>query len=49
MAPPAGPDSTSRIGKRVAVSRVVMPPPAVIIRIGHCSPSAAKAAAKSLR
>ena len=27
IAPPAGPDSTSRTGKRIAVSTVVNPPP----------------------
>src|SRR6266699_1059138 len=30
IAPPAGPDSTSRTGKRMAVSLVVIPPPEVI-------------------
>ena len=44
IAPPAGPDSTSRIGKRAAVSIVVMPPLAVIIKIGQVSPSSLKRA-----
>lgn len=35
MAPPAGPDSTYRIGRRVAVSSVVMRPRAVIMRMGQ--------------
>jgi hypothetical protein len=49
IAPPAGPDSTSRMGMRAAVSMVVMPPPAVITRIGQVSPSAVKRAVKSAR
>ena len=31
IAPPAGPDSTSRTGKRIAVSVVVIPPPPVYV------------------
>ncbi len=38
ITPPAGPDSTRRIGKRTAVSRVVRPPPEVISRIGQSKP-----------
>ena len=34
IAPPAGPDSTSRIGNLLAVSRVVSPPPDVMRRNG---------------
>ena len=39
IAPPAGPDSTSRTGKRIAVSAVVMPPPEVISSIGQRKPA----------
>ncbi len=39
MAPPAGPDSTSRTGKRMAVSVLVMPPPEVISSIGQAKPT----------
>ena len=40
ITPPAGPDSTRRIGKRAAVSKVVRPPPEVISRIGQLKPDA---------
>ena len=40
MTPPAGPDSTRRIGKRAAVSSVVRPPPEVISSIGQSKPAA---------
>ena len=49
IAPPAGPDSTSRTGSREAVSRVVMPPLAVIIRIGQDSPAARNRASNFAR
>ena len=49
IAPPLGPDSTSRIGNRTAVSRVVMPPPEVIMKSGQSSPSACSRASRSLR
>src|SRR5258708_5179064 len=39
IAPPAGPDSTSRTGKRMAVSAVVMPPPEGISSKGHWKPA----------
>ena len=45
MAPPAGPDSTNRMGNRAAVSMSVKPPPEVIIRNGHPKPRAARSAA----
>ena len=40
MAPPAGPLSTRRIGKRQAVSTVVSPPPDSIRKTGACIPMA---------
>ena len=40
MAPPAGPLSTSRIGKRAAVSSVVSPPPESIMNSGQVIPAA---------
>ena len=49
MAPPAGPDSTSRIGKRAAVSSVVRPPPEVIIRNGQSRPMACSSPARRSR
>jgi hypothetical protein len=42
MAPPAGPDSMSRTGKRAAVSSVTRLPPEVIIRQGAPMPAAAR-------
>jgi hypothetical protein len=39
IAPPAGPDSTSRTGKRMAVSLVVIPPPDVISSKGQRKPA----------
>ena len=39
IAPPAGPDSTSRTGKRIAVSTVVSPPPDSIRNSGQAKPS----------
>jgi len=39
IAPPAGPDSTSRTGKRIAVSTAVNPPPDSIKKSGHMKPS----------
>ncbi len=38
IAPPAGPLSTRRIGKRHAVSTVVSPPPDSIMNTGAVSP-----------
>ncbi len=38
IAPPAGPDSTSRMGKRMAVSSVAKPPPESIINNGQVIP-----------
>jgi hypothetical protein len=43
IAPPAGPDSTRRIGNRLAVSRLASDPPEVIRWIGAVEPSRAKA------
>ena len=43
IAPPAGPDSTSRIGKRRAVSTVVRPPRDIISSSGQAMPGAAQA------
>ena len=40
IAPPAGPDSTRRIGKRRAVSMVVMPPEDMMSSSGQVEPSA---------
>ena len=41
ITPPAGPDSTRRMGKRTAVSSVVRPPPEVISSTGQPKPAAA--------
>jgi hypothetical protein len=49
IAPPLGPDSTRRMGKRVAVSSVVMPPPEVMISRGHAKPSLTRVRDSDLR
>ena len=38
IAPPAGPDSTSRTGNSEAVSTEMRPPPEWIMKTGHCAP-----------
>jgi len=42
IAPPAGPLSTSRIGNRIAVAKVVKPPPDVINSKGQVNPCPCK-------
>ena len=42
IAPPAGPDSTSRTGNRIAMSMVVRLPLDVISSIGHANPAVAE-------
>ena len=49
IAPPAGPDSTRRTGKRMAVSVAVMPPLDVISSIGQEKPARASSRASVAR
>ena len=43
MAPPAGPDSTSRTGNSAAVSTEMIPPPEWIMSNGQVAPAACSA------
>ena len=49
MAPPAGPDSTSRIECSIAVSTVVTPPLDIIIINGQTKPSSINPCRKRVR